>query len=290
MVSVDLNLETVTPIFLHGSDNTVLELRPPSFKSLFRYWWRTVQDYEERSLREAEGKLFGSTDSKAPFSIRAPQAANLQLTKYKLLPHKRGREINAYEVDQQFSLHLIAKNKADASYYKQIAKLSFLLGGVGARSRRGFGSVRETAWNSRDVSSLQEEILDALNAVAKANRFQIKDRYRINGRFVEIIESKRRTHYPPEYPVVLRIFFGELTNDIDDLLVTIGKATSDAKRKNRDYTLGEGRPRMASPVIIRIQKVNNQYIPIATQLYSKYPRRTPRDIKRKQMLFINDII
>ena len=57
MNSTQLNLETVTPMFLHGHD-TVLELRPPPFKALFRYWWRTVQDCDWRSLQKAEADLF----------------------------------------------------------------------------------------------------------------------------------------------------------------------------------------------------------------------------------------
>ena len=57
-----LNLETVTPMFLHGSDNDNLELRPPPFKALFRYWWRTVQDCEADSLRDNEAKLFGNAN------------------------------------------------------------------------------------------------------------------------------------------------------------------------------------------------------------------------------------
>lgn len=70
MKRAQLNLETVTPMFLHGHDNKSLELRPPGFKALFRYWWRTAQDCEERPLRKAEAKLFGNTDGKASLSIR----------------------------------------------------------------------------------------------------------------------------------------------------------------------------------------------------------------------------
>lgn len=280
-----LNLETVTPMFLHGHDNKILELRPPPFKALFRYWWRTVQDYKEKPLREAEAKLFGSTDGKAPFSIRIPGTTNLGATQYKSLPHKPDNDrrsiMEAYKGKQPFELYLTTKNESDVPRYKQIAQLGFLLGGVGNRSRRGFGSIRETTWDFPDVINLQEEILETLNAVAGETRFELTG---------GIINSKQRTHYPPEYPIVQCIFFGKLTDDVDSLLKKIGQATHAAMQKNGDYTLGSGNPRMASPVVVRIQMVGCQYIPVVTQLYSIYPKHSPRDIPRKQKEFIDDII
>lgn len=295
MEMTHLKLETVTPMFLHGHDNTILELRPPPFKALFRYWWRTVQDYSWKSLQEKEAKLFGSTEGKAPFSIRISGETELNQTKYKPLPHKPdndrlGKKMWAFDIEQPFELSLITKTETVASDYQQIAKLGFLLGGIGARSRRGFGSIRETNWNLLDIPSLRQEILDTLNTVAKTNRFQINSAFSINDRTVEIIESKRMTHCQPEYPVIQRIFFGKPTKKLDYLLEDIGYATSDAKHRNKDDTLGGGVPRMASPNIVRIQKLDTQYLPIVTQLYSQYPRRTPRNVQQKQLNFINDII
>ena len=68
-----LNLETVTPMFLHGSHNEILELRPPPFKALFRYWWRaTVGETKKDLLREREGDLFGHTKKRSPILVRIP--------------------------------------------------------------------------------------------------------------------------------------------------------------------------------------------------------------------------
>ena len=282
MHKTTLILETVAPMFLHGENSRRLDLRPPPFKSLMRYWWRTVQDCDETLLREEEAKLFGSTKGKAPFSIRIPGTQQLATGRYKPLPHRtdnRGFRTDAYKEEQSLDLYLITKKGTAVSTYKQIAKLSFLLGGVGNRSRRGFGSIRETSWNFTDVSDLRQEILDTLNAVAGTTRF------RIDG---PIIESTLTCF--PDYPVIKSIYFGKPTPNIDALLKRIGQETHDAKRKNRDYTLGEGDPRMASPVIVRIQKVGNQFVPIVTQLYSIYPGRPPTRFKRKQQFFIDAII
>lgn len=254
-----LNLETVTPMFLHGSDNDSLELRPPPFKALFRYWWRTVQDCEADSLRDNEAKLFGSTKCKAPFSIRIPGTTNLNSKKYKPLPHRTDNRFkrDSYNAGQSFKLYLITKDESDTSTYKQIAKLGFLLGGVGNRSRRGFGSVREKGWNFIDVSALRNEVLATLNGVAGV------DRFRISG---PTIESTR--HRFPKYPVIRRIYFGWPTGDVDSLLRKIGRATHDHKDDALGYA--KGRQRLASPIHVRIQRVKAEYIPVVTQLHSIY--------------------
>ena len=275
-----LNLETVTPMFLHGENSRNLELRPPPFKSLMRYWWRTMQDCNQTLLRKTEAKLFGSTDGKSPFSIRILGETELDRRNYKPLPHRtnnRGFQTDAYKGGQSFDLYLITKNGSDASTYEQIAKLGFLLGGVGNRSRRGFGSIRKKSWNFTDVSDLRKEVLNTLNAVSGDNRFQMKG---------QIIESKRRTNFPPEYPVILDIYFGEPTPDIDSLLVKIGQATHNHKDDALGYA--KGRRRLASPIHVRIQKVGGEYVPIATRLF--FPGYKPSSFEQKQKNFIDAII
>ncbi len=292
MEKTELKLETVTPMFLRGADNKTPELRPPAFKALFRYWWRTVQECDWRLLQKTEADLFGSTDGKAPFSIRISGTIDLgDPKKYSPLPHKNTFQMDAYDAGKSFNLLLIAKNTSDASNYKQIAKLGFLLGGVGNRSRRGFGSIRETNWNFSDVSSLRDEVLKTLNAFSEKDRFQTNNSFAINKRTVAIIELKPHTPHPEKYPVVRRVFLGKLTNDVNILLKNIGKATSVAKRNNKDCTLGDGIPRMASPVIVSIQMVGKQYLPVVTQLWSPYPNnRPPHNFQQKQEQFIDAII
>ncbi|MCY3711118.1 MAG: type III-B CRISPR module RAMP protein Cmr1 [Caldilineaceae bacterium] len=278
MIIKMLNLETVTPMFLHGSTPKVPELRPPPFKSLMRYWWRTVQDCKTESLQKTEACLFGSTEGKAPFSIRISGKTDLAQVSYKPLPHRtdsRGFKTAAYRAGQPFDLYLIAKNESVASTYAQIAKLGFLLGGVGNRSRRGFGSIREASWNFADVFELRSEILDTLNSVADADRFQIKN---------QIIESKITDD--SNFPVIRRIIFGHPTDNSNDLLTKIGQAT----HNHNDNALGSASPRLASPIHVRVQKLSNGYIPVITQLHSIFPRHEPKQYQQKQKNFIDAII
>ena len=275
MIETQLKLETVTPIFLHGANTNKIELRPPPFKALFRYWWRTVQDCNADSLREAEAKRFGSTKGKAPFSIRIPGTTNLNTKKYKPLPHRTDKRVfkrDSYNGGQSFNLYLITKDESDTSIYKQIAKLGFLLGGVGNRSRRGFGSVREKDWHFKNICDLRDEILATLNAVAgQASRgFEIKG---------PTIKSTL-THFP-KYPVIRRIYFGKPTDNVDSLLRKIGYATHDHKDDALGYA--KGQRRLASPIHVRIQKVGDEYVTVITQLHSIH-------LGPKQDKFINAII
>ena len=278
MIMKKLNLETVTPMFLHGSDTKVLELRPPPFKSLMRYWWRSVQDFKTESLRKTEAYLFGSTEGKAPFSIRISVTTDLRARQHRPLPHKTDSfRSGAYVPGQRFTLFLISKDESVASTYAQIAKLGFLLGGVGNRSRRGFGSIREQSRNFPDASDLRSEILDTLNTVAGADRFQIKN---------QSIESKRPANFSLEYPVIQRIYFGKPTDNVDSLLEKIGQATHNHKHDALGYA--KGRKRLASPIHVRVQKISNGYIPVVTQLY--LTGNKPKQYQQKQKTFIDAII
>lgn len=295
MQTTQLELETVTPMFLHGANSrNGLELRPPPFKALFRYWWRATQSItRSNDLREEEGKRFGKTGQKSPLLIRLSFSEELKKDGYQPLPHHTGGwdcgnclqgekpcrknySNDAYCPGQQFKVTLTANN---VPHYASVAKLGFLLGGVGNRSRRGFGSVRETSWVFQDVPHLRSEILQTLDSVAGPRQFVD------NGS--SIVSSLTLL----AYPVIREIFFGQpMYNDPVPLLKKIGQATHDHyDRHNNALGYARGQQRMASPIHIRIQKVGNNYIPIVTQLHWRYPEYTITDLHRQQA-FIDQII
>jgi len=268
--SLDLNLQTVSPMFLHGAHNdkdAPPQLREPAFKALFRYWWRAVTAHQ--NPRDQEGELFGQTDSRSPLLIRiVGNRNNLEtLTAYPL-PHKRNFSKRAFGTDQEFRLRLTASN---LELYQNIANLSFLLGGVGNRSRRGFGSICDTSWQFDDVEAVRKSILNTLNAITE-------DQYTDNG---EAIESKRTTF--PDYPTIKKIYWGQLTDNVDNLLTRIGQATH-----NHDSDdIGSANPRHSSPIHVRIQKVGRNCLPICSLLSSASKRNFSLE---KQQAFIDSII
>ena len=275
MESIQLRLETVTPMFLHGYDNKILELRPPAFKALFRYWWRAIAGkMDADKLSEREGDLFGNTKKRSPLSVRISGFAVLQSGEYAPLPHKPDLFTSqAYLPNGRFNLILTASQLDE---YEKIAKLGFLLGGVGNRSRRGFGSIRYQDWSFQTVAELEKEICQTLDVIAPG-------RFHKTSNEIQIDSTIRR----PDYPVIQAIYFGvNSCGDVDSLLRQIGQAT----HKYCDEALGGINPRMASPIHIRIQKVADQFVPVITQLNSVFPGADPHDYERKQRAFINSIL
>lgn len=276
MNTTQLNLEIVTPMFLRGSDNQTPELRPPPFKSLFRYWWRAaVGETNLNTLREEEGNLFGNTKGRSPLSIRILGGVTPASGEYAPLPHRDNFRNQAFSPNGRFNLTLTAPGLTE---YEKIAKLSFLLGGVGNRSRRGFGSMRDQNWDFQNIDELRNEVYQTLDQISPG-RFQ-----QSHGR----IENATPTVNIPDYPVILNIYFGNtLSPNSDALLRRIGQETHNYSHD----ALGGINPRMASPIHIRIQKVVDGFAPIVTQLKSVFPdNNDPHNYENRQLDFINAVI
>lgn len=269
-----LNLETVTPMFLRGHDNKTPELRPPPFKALFRYWWRAVVGEDENNLRNKERDLFGNTKKRSPLSVRISGQASLRFDEYAPLPHQPDRfKSQAYHPNETFNLTLVAPLLSE---YERIAEIGFLLGGVGNRSRRGFGSIRYQDWSFHTVADLQDKVFQTLHGISPG-RF-----HKNPGSKIQVAPTIRL----PDYPVIQAIYLGDTSEDVNNLLRRIGQAT----HYHCDNALGSANPRMASPIHVRIQKVGNGFVPIVTQLNSVFPGTPPLHYGRKQKDFIDAII
>ena len=294
MNTTELKLETVTPMFLRGHNNRTLELRPPPFKALFRYWWRATQTITNfDALCQAEGELFGNTARKSPLQIRIPNPPKrLKTDQYQPLPHHTGGwdcancvgadepcrknyPSEAYCPGEQFTIKFTADN---LTYYESIAKLGFLLGGIGNRSRRGFGSIRDVGWHFANIPDLQNDILHTLDSITGPGQFLI------NAVGDSIVSRPGFLRYP----VIRKIFFGQSTTDLRLLLKNIGQAT----HNHDDDALGYAYPqkRLASPIHVRIQKLGTDYLPIVTLMRWNYQGYNRLADLKKQRMFIDAII
>ncbi|MEO0139328.1 MAG: type III-B CRISPR module RAMP protein Cmr1 [candidate division WOR-3 bacterium] len=143
----------LTPLAMGGA-NRNLEFRIPSIKGMLRWWFRfyyagMVNDLKE--LRENEDKTFGSTERSCPFYLRViyyPEKRKY----YK--PLKR----LVYLPDQEFTLLFESPFMYDnwSQHLENSLRFLSLFGGLGARWRRGFGSVEVKGfeWRGRDLDSL----------------------------------------------------------------------------------------------------------------------------------------
>ena len=268
-----IRLEIVTPLFLGGADGETPELRAPSFKGCMRYWWRAaVAETDIKKLHHKEAELFGSSAEgagRSPLTIRIVGAEKEGLEngkhtqEYALLPHKDKAKLFGLRPGQEFELHLRASD--NLGLYSDVLELALLLGGVGKRSRRGFGSMVKTDWSFSDRSSLMDYIYKKLQAITGDSGFEIRE----DGKRERIIVRKEDASTRGNgYPWIREIFIGKMDDSWQALVKRIGQATHD----HSNPSLGSANPRMASPVYVSAIKLGSGYAPVVTTLNPKYPK------------------
>jgi len=153
--------EITTPSFLGGMESNILGLRGPSLRGVLRFWWRALMyarmEYDLPSLHKKESALFGSS---------ASGTGLVQLLPARLLknPHSipwdavtsqgDGLKYLGYGVNQrqalsaplEFDLPVIIRApggdvRDGGDGVNEALILMGMIGGIGARSRRGWGSL-----------------------------------------------------------------------------------------------------------------------------------------------------
>lgn len=176
MQTLTATYRIVTPMFLGGADQTPSDgIRPPSVKGALRFWWRalswgrfragaTDDEAALKKLHEKEAKLFGSaTDDKnggqGLFLLRlertrfsnevmtTPAPAGIgYLLGQGLYDPRNGGKYNraALAKNQDIKVTLLFKGTVSVAERQEIEKTLWmlgLLGNLGSRARRGFGSL-----------------------------------------------------------------------------------------------------------------------------------------------------
>jgi CRISPR-associated protein Cmr1 len=171
-----VSLRVVTPMFLGGASPAgTAELRAPSIKGALRCWYRAL----DRDFRENEAKIFGGTGKNEGQSCFILRVTDLKIKTGKARDEKWHGKKTAYlgygpinrdktgktytdkhgqEKEEQksmtlrpyiasgstFSLSLLFTPRTDTKYKEWVKKSLWamvMMGGLGSRSRKGFGSV-----------------------------------------------------------------------------------------------------------------------------------------------------
>lgn len=169
---VTINYKVITPMFLGGENQEKkAELRAPSIKGALRFWYRAI----DSNYRQHEMRIFGGTDEgvgQSKFLLRIENSIinhqNGLTNTLKTLAY--GAENRNYiKTGETFRLKLIFKpntNEEDILRVKRALWAFTMLGGLGTRSRKGFGSLRVTSSTEMDelpsltpkVSELKETL------------------------------------------------------------------------------------------------------------------------------------
>jgi CRISPR-associated protein Cmr1 len=158
-------------LFLGGADQRP-ELRAPSFKGVLRFWYRAV----DPDFAMSEERFFGGVSDNAaqiPFLLRVVPTKLTEVNWSELRPRRfdqgrgssstrsgliyrgfpfgmRGEERSAIAPAQEFELcGAIIREENNPAFRQALLPTWWLLGhlgGVGSRSRRGFGCLALTDW------------------------------------------------------------------------------------------------------------------------------------------------
>ena len=190
IIEADYNI--VTPMFIGGGDKQEApEIRPPSVKGALRFWWRALQWGECLNslnqdvsaalidLHRQEAKLFGAAakdeaygQGKVLLKVKVSKVGGLKFTLNKAarpsgqvyllgqgLYHFKQYDLHAsITVNQSFKVVLKLNDDVDASSIKKALLLFGLLGGLGSRARRGWGSVAIKALTYTNTEKQIEQI------------------------------------------------------------------------------------------------------------------------------------
>jgi CRISPR-associated protein Cmr1 len=249
------------------------ELRPPGIKASLRFWWRALNGHLLLSdLRQQEGEIFGNTKGRSKVIIRVEETEESYVN-IPLLAHRSGKDERETKRMQTWS-DAIAKNisfriridcKANQrEMIKNLFILSCTLGGLGKRSRRGFGSVAVIAVEINGEKDTDFKMPDTIDEIYKL----LPKAYFENAK--NTIYSNFERNEP--YPYLISIEIGEKGFSSErELLERIGSSSSKSKRENNDSwdyrnSLGHTSKRMASPFYVSVVCVGNTFYPIFTSL------------------------
>jgi len=254
------DIEVVTPMFLGGADPKKAELRVPSIKGALRFWWRAINAHLPLpQLKDQEATLFGDPGDehgKSKVHLKIDKSINYDgKSTENPVPHRNVPfKFPCLNAGEKFSI--IARG--DEKIF-ELLKFVSIVGGIGKRSRRGFGSFRIIKIDNTEISSVctLQEIQNILQSIMK-NTFEIRG------------DKITRNSTVPQvgYAFIKTIELGLKQESYKDLLKVIGQSSHD---NNSDYTgYARGRERFTSPVYISVLKSNEGYLPVVTTLNTAF--------------------
>lgn len=296
MYRITLDVETVTPLFIAGANQHNVEnegLRPPSLKGLLRWWFRAIMGGMVSSidhLRELENEIFGSTDHKSririvstimgnPSPIRIPRGL-----KYLWFSIEFQERQQCYPPNTKFRIDVISLDEMYLKVALGCLWAVIYLGGIGARMRRGAGSLRVTSvegeppyefiFNGKSIYDAKYFIENNLAKIFKvfkefASKYHnISPEHNLGHNFA--ILAKRYT----KISLINKIFdrWEEALSEVSKIY----KQFRQEKKLKHRYTFGLPivaynlfkKKRQASPLFIGVMDLNGKYVTRLVKFYT----------------------
>jgi CRISPR-associated protein Cmr1 len=270
--NLDLRLTLVSPLFSYGAyqkgKNARPELRAQSIRGQLRYWLRAIIGAQTDRLNEVwdrESAVFGSAGQGSVVSVRvfAPLGRPLKTASVPMLPHRAhsgGPQSPAPAITegQVFQLMLTARPGVPLPEDALAAlRVWALLGGVGKRSRRMFGSFKLTP----------DDVLFGA-AVGNIDAYVATTRQTLAG--IKTAPKPGLPAWPTLHPdhswVIIGREFYTSAEEANQALFHLLRGSF----RNDERTFGYAtQGRRASPLHAQVRKFGSQYYPVLTALRSK---------------------
>lgn len=268
-----VTLETVTPLLLGGADGKTPELRVPPFRGAMRYWWRAalggiIGDSNLEALHKLESAVFGSPDLGSAISIRLGSSDTFE-TQVPPLPHKK-HKFKRKALVGSFELVMSQPRSADALIWNAACaslELALTSGGVGLRSRRGYGTVRVVKASGSRVVAFPTTFDGWRSHVRRVTQLAIRAAVELaEACNVPLSLAKSPAAYPcATHSGLIRLCDVKVHSAMEAMKLFMN-------RVQKDKALGGINPRQASPLWVRpIQTGPTTYGLLCTVLTSKFP-------------------
>lgn len=195
MERIEAQLRVVTPLFAGGAElENTAEVRASAIKGMLRFWWRALawsrHGGDLEAIRREEADRFGSTEGASPFRLSVDDTQKLERWKKddvsQALKKFNGAQYLGYGLmkplrpcfgaDGTFTIRLVSPAGIPGDVLDAL-KVWGLLGGLGSRTRRGYGSLAleeirkegETVWSApRTVDDYLDTLRDLLQPAMDA--------------------------------------------------------------------------------------------------------------------------
>lgn len=321
-------LVIVTPMFIGDGTQQAKSVRPPSIKGALRFWWRALnwgrmlkveggsQENALKRLHRAEARLFGLAakgnkdqssreGGQGLFRLSVEQSTSMKTQNswpkdgnsqggylgYGLWETKTAAAREALVEGAQFTLTLSFKNgtnqgdlasQADIDQMRQAVSLWGLLGGLGSRARRGFGSVA--------LQVLDGQVMTVNSSQEYATRLKTSLG---DGPWPEGLSDTPFTAWSQQ----VRCFTFDQASTGRQAIGNLEQPYKDVRKELKGIQKAvfglplaghDDKNRRASPFIMHVHPVGEQYLPVVTYLparfHPEYPDSTLKDVQNSRPL------
>lgn len=149
-ITTERTYRFLTPVFGGGVEpkqfDPITPIRVPAIRGQLRFWWRAINPRGLKTvdeLREAEAEVFGDTERRSPLSISVPQQPRspkrITDTKLKYVTWCANKG-EIFDYREPFTVHFRYPRRHASDIQSALLAWEWM-GGLGARTRRGFGAI-----------------------------------------------------------------------------------------------------------------------------------------------------